>query len=416
MSHDPREGSVPTSGLPPLARVERIARPVSMPEYYQASVGASGRTLEQARENGFCVEAEGQLPAARWQAALDAVTRDNPGARLRMLDEGRRARWDSDGLPPRLRLVDDSDWDGRSDVGAEVIYATPLALATGPTVELLVIARPAGRSLLVVRSLHAVMDGLGTLHFLHELFRALRGEPLLGTNAAFSDVDLMRSVGVTRTTSKHVKTVALTGLPHGDDVGDTWRRLSLGKPRKNQLGLVAEAVAEFTHRHTTLPALIAVPVDLRRHAPELRSTANYATMLLVRLDPGEGGDAFKQRLKAMLEAKMDAVYPRFLDLVRWFSLARLDLMASRTAKNYRTRKPLETAVISNLGRQDAGLLGCDGFRATRFFVIPLKGSVFLAMACIADELELTINVPRVLASDGRLDAFLELLVAKLGAP
>jgi NRPS condensation-like uncharacterized protein len=172
-------------------------------------------------------------------------------------------------------------------------------------------------------------------------------------------------------------------------------------------------VAEFTHRHTELPALIGVPVDLRRHLPGLCSTANYATMLLVRLDKGEGGEPFRQRLKDMLEQKMDAVYPRFLDLFRWLSLSRLDRIGSRSPKNYRTRRPLETAVISNLGRQDAMLLGTDELRATRMFVIPLKGSVFLTMICIADEVELTLNLPRVLASDGRFEAFVAFLLDKL---
>lgn len=404
----------PRYALPPLAPQTRIARPVSTPEYYHASVATSGRTLEARRENGFCVEGAGQLPAGRWQAALDAVAAANPGTRLRMIGEGRKARWDSDGLPPVLKVLEHCDWDGRSGDHMEAVYATPLPLDTGPTVELVVIHRPGNRSTLVARSHHAVFDGMGSMHFLQELFRALRGERLLGTNAAFSDVDLMLSVGAKRSTSKHVKTAALTGQPQGEEKGDEWRRISLGKPVKNQLARVADAISTFMRQHSpTLPVLIGVPVDLRRHAPGLLSTANYTNMLLVKVDPGQGGEQFRQRLKEMLDQKMETVYPRILEITKWFSLSRLDRLLSRSEKNYRTKKALETAVISNLGKQDGALLSCEGFTTDRMFVVPIKGSIFTGMICIGDEVELTINMPKVLGGNGRFDAFVEHLLKTL---
>lgn len=404
----------PRRVLPPLQAQTRIARPVSTPEYYHASVATSGKTLEVRRENGFCVEAQGQLPTERWQAALDAVAVVNPGCRLRMIGTGRKSRWDSDGKPPVLKVLEHCDWDGRSGDHMEAVYGTPFSLEDGPTVELVVIHRPGNRSLLVLRSHHAVFDGMGCMHFLQELFRALRGERLLGTNAAFSDVDLMLSVGAKRSTSRHVKTAALTGAPQGDEKGDEWRRISLGKPVKNQLARVADAIVTFMRQHSPqLPVLIGVPVDLRRHAPGLLSTANYTNMLLVRVDPGEGSEQFRLRLKEMLDQKMEAVYPRILEITKWFSLARLDRMLSRNEKNYRTKKAIETAVISNLGKQDGALLSCDGFTTDRMFVVPIKGSIFTGMICIGDEVELTINMPRVLASNGRFDAFVSHLLRAL---
>lgn len=404
----------PRFTLPPLAPVSRISRPVSTPEYYHASVASSGRTLEITRENGFILEGDGRVPVEQWMAALQAVSAINPGARLRMVGK----RWESDGLPPRLRVIDEgapnSDWDGRNSDRADFLYETPFPLDTGPTVELLVIHQPANKTLMVLRSHHAVMDGMGSMHFFLELFRALRGEPLVGTNAAFSDTDLMQSVGATKSTSKHLKTTAMTGRPQGDEPGDEWRRVSLGAPKKNQLARVADAVAEFARQHSPqLPLSIGVPVDLRRHAPGLNSTANYTNMVLVGLEPGEGGEAFRLRLKEMLDQKMETVYPRILEIFKWFSLRRLDLMLSRKEGNYRTKKALETAVISNLGRHEAAPLSGGGFKVEKFYVIPIKGSIFFGMACVNDEVELTLNIPRVLASHGRFDAFVEHLKLRL---
>jgi len=41
------------------------------------------------------------------------------------------------------------------------------------------------------------------------------------------------------------------------------------------------------------------------------------------------------------------------------------------------------------------------------FVIPPKGSAFIAFTSVDGHMELSLNLPRVLASDGRLDAFVE---------
>jgi hypothetical protein len=324
-----------------------------------------------------------------------------------MIGEGNSARWDSAGLPPRLRIVENCSWDARSDHGSDFLYETPLPLDTGPTIELVVIPRPGNRSLLVLRCHHAVIDGTGSAYFLQELFRALRGEPLCGTNAAFSDVDLMLSVGATRSTSRHVRTVAVTGHPQGEERGDVWRCISLGKPGKNFMPRIAGAVASFAHTRTDLPVLIMVPVDLRRHAPGLQSTMCYATALVVRLDKGEGSEEFKRQLHEMIDARMETVYPRILELAKLLPRPWLDRMLSRTESNYRTKKPLETVVISNFRGHQSTEMGCASFRSERMFVIPPKGSAFIAFTSVDGHMELSLNLPRVLASDGRLDAFVE---------
>jgi hypothetical protein len=402
-------------GLLPLAPLHAISRPLSLPEYYHASVGASPKTLERPREGIFVLCGEGRLPIERWQAALDLAAAANPGARLRMVGARHRACWRSDGQPPRLRALEHCGWDIQSQAGADFIWSTPLPLATGPTIELIVAPLQEGRTLLILRALHAVVDGAGMLHFLRELFRALRGEPLLGSNAHFSDVELMCSLDVHHSTSRHVKTMWLTGTPQGDERGDEFRRITLGAGGKNLLPRVAAAMAEFAHRHDEeRPAVIAVPVDLRRHVPGILATTNFANMLLVPLHKGEGAEVFRERLHAMLAARMDAFYLPTLDLFRHLPLPWMDRLLSRTQSNYRKRKPLETAVISNVGRHDAVTFSCPGFTLEEMMVLPLPGTAFSTLCGVGDRVEMLVNLPRVLAGQGRFDALIAHLRQRLG--
>jgi hypothetical protein len=388
----------------PLAPLSAIDRPLSLPEYYHASIGSSRHTLEQPRMQGFYLHGRGRLSAEQWRGALDQVAAANPGARLRMVGRLWWARWRSDGPPPLLRILDHCNWDLRSSRGAEFIDAVPLSLRQGPAIELVVSHHDDGSTLVALRCHHAVTDGIGNMHLLEELFRALRGEALLGSNAGFSDTDLMLSVGGKVIKTPQLQINWLTGDPQGDEQGDEWRRISLGPPGKNLLARTAAAMAEFHHRHSELPALFAVPVNLRRHVPGIRAMTNFSNMLRVPLYRGDGPEQFTQRLKEMLALRMETAYARVLDLFKLLPFSWIDRMLSRTARNYRSKKALETAVISNLGRWDSAVLSCPGFSTECIFLKPLGGSVFSTLICVDDRLEMTLNLPKVLAGGGRFDA------------
>ncbi len=389
-----------------------LQRPLSGIEYYHASVGTSAISQEPERRVVVVLTGRAQdtLTSARLQAALDQVVAVNPGLRLRLQGVLGWTRWTSDGLPPRL-LTLPLDWDGLSDVGTEPLLARPLDLRTGPTVELLWSPRSDGRDRLILRSVHAIMDGMGALFTLQELFRALRGEPLIGTRAAFSDVDLMRAVQAARPANTpaaaklaHEPAQALTGRPTPDVPGDQWRRFSLGPPTDQTLARVAVALAHYHHQHHTGPAVIGIPVDLRSHCPGLTSTLNFSSMVLVRLLPGEGPAVFRERLKAQLAAGADVGMGRVMSLLRWFPMRLLDRLLGRTTRNLNHRKPLETAVISWLGRINPADYRAPDWETDDLIVLPLAGSVFTVLSCWDDELTLMVNLPNNLATDGRFDA------------
>ncbi len=399
--------------LPPLAQLTSISRPLSVLEYYHACIGSCRYTLEVPREVVFVLRGEGALSIQQWQQALDRVVEVNPGTRLRMVGKCLGARWQSDGLPPRLRALERCDWDVQSDRGSEFIQATRLPLDSGPTIELIVAPQPDKGSLLILRALHAVMDGGGGIHFLHELFRALRGERLLGSNAGYSDIDLMRSIGKVRSPDWFDKTARPTGNPEGGEIGDEFRRISLGPPRKNLLAKVAVAMAEFAHQYSDLPVLIAVPVDLRMLEPALLATTNFSNVLFVHLEKGEGIENFTSKLQTMLAQSLEEGYQGASDIFKLLPLPWLDLLVSRSRINYRRRKPLETAVISNLGCQDSASLSCPGFHLSDMVALPQPGSAFATLAGVDNRVDLILNLSKVLASNGRFDALMAHLQRRL---
>lgn len=404
------------SKLPPLQTQHALSRPVSASEYYHASVGTSARTLEQPRHVVFMLRGVmlAELDAAALAQAIAQVAQVNPGIRLRWQGCLGFSRWTSDGVLPRLRIVDDCDWDGRSSQGTDFLDEQDLSLTHGPCAEFIWVRQAGSRGILVLRSLHAVMDGMGGMHLLAELFRALRNETLLGSNAVFSDADLMRAMKVP--TIKHLpyETCALTGAARGDCVGDDWWRLSLGPVQPRLLSKVALALTEFAHQFSDLPVRIAIPADLRRHVPGLMASTNFSNMLFVHLPKGALPGEFDAQLQAQILARQEAAYPAIYDWLRWLPLTWFDYLLGRRLSNFNTRKPVETVVISNMGKIDLTTLVCPYFAADDCVVPPMPGNAFVVLYSLNNQIEIMLGLPRILSGQGRRRALTDWLVARFG--
>ena len=85
---------------------------------------------------------------------------------------------------------------------------------------------------------------------------------------------------------------------------------------------------------------------------------------------------------------METYYPRIVEVFKLLPLSWIDRMLSRTLKNYRSKRALETAVVSNLGRFDPAVLSCPGFQPERAIVMPVFGSVFSTLICVGEEVEM----------------------------
>jgi NRPS condensation-like uncharacterized protein len=270
----------------------------------------------------------------------------------------------------------------------------------------------------LLRTPHAVMDGMGVLHLFQELFRALRGEPLLGTNAPFSDVDLMRAV-----TSEGWKgegggegPIPLTGGAQGTSFGDVWQRLTLpARPQQNLMGRVAEVATRYAWTFGPGPVRIAVPVNLRRHLPGLRSTMNFSGLMHVGMSSGETADDFRRKVREGLEQNRDAAYPAVAECIRYLPFGWLDRLTGRTSENYLRRKLFETVLITNLGVIDMAPFTCPEFEPDNYYSLPVMGNSFISLSASGGHLNFVVGMPAIYASAGRLERFLDLLRKEFSA-
>ena len=285
-------------------------------------------------------------------------------------------------------------------------------LTEGPAAELILVKRSPMGPFVVFRASHAVMDGRGAYHFLSELFRALRGEPLLGSNAEFSALDIMRKAAPPKP-SKHDRRIDWpTGGARGNDTTIESRTVVIEGSTSNIVGRLAAAIAEYTHRHSSRDALIAVPVDLRRHVPGILSTANYTGMLFVPMKKGEGPDEFRQKLRALLSEKKEAYHIRMASILKLIPFKWLDRIMDKGGRKKLLTSPMHTAMVSKVGHVDRDQFSFDGFQLRRYFGFGNHPGMVGVMGTDAG-IELNINLPAAVASNGRFDDFVSYLRRRL---
>lgn len=376
-------------------------RRVSCIEYYHACVGRSRQTLDVPREIVCVLRGYGapfDLP--RWQAALNAASAVNPGVRLLMRGAMLRSRWSSAGPQPRVRHVVGHRWNGLSDTGSQFIHDVCLDVRSGPVLEL--ILAEGEENLVVLRVLHAVMDGQGAMFFLQELFRALRGERLIGTNTVVSDEEVMLRQRRSLNGKLPGQPLPVTGGPIGTERGDCWRRLVVNGPVDAVLARVILGVARRALRGGE-PVRIALPVSLRRHIAEITTTMNLTSMIHIEVGGADSVVSVREKINAALLEGRELCLPTAIRAIKLLPLRVLDRLVSRTEKNYMRQPLLETAVVSNVGRFSSADFCCDLFTAEELFVLPAAGNTMAVICSLDDRISVSIGTKNIFASGGRLD-------------
>ncbi|MEU1626727.1 non-ribosomal peptide synthetase [Streptomyces sp. NPDC020096] len=304
------------------------------------------------------VEGNGGLRADKLTRAVAVASAANPGARLVRADK----RWVDSGKAPEVRVLDEEpfNWE-RLDSPALRAELTD----SGPTCEVLLF--PGASATVVFRAAHAVMDGRGLLMWATDVFRVLRGIDPLGATSTVNSEDLIRAICAPDAPPPVAESPTLEfASPLGprtpNSPGTLWRRRTVDG---THLGATAKVIAALATAYG--PGRFLVPVDLRRHTPDIRSTATLAQALQLDVRAGDGWEEVqREMLTAMAERRelTAGADPVIMGLPLPLLRAGSEAMDKEAAENdaYTGR-----AFVSHLGAVDLDELSSDSFRATAVY-------------------------------------------------
>ncbi|MFI9565159.1 non-ribosomal peptide synthetase [Streptomyces rishiriensis] len=325
----------------------------------------------------YVVEGAGTLDERRLAEAVTRASQASPGTRLvrdgRLLVDG--------GLPPRVRVMEAGSFDGRLLHSPALRH--PLR-SPGATFEVLLFpggtkgSESAGeRTALVFRASHGVTDARGLMLWVEDVFRVLQGSEPSGAPSTVSRDEFLESLElpgglppISRNVGELVWPSPLGPVPRKPS-GTLWRRRSVDGSHPAATAKVAAAVAGMYGPDGA--GRFLVPVDLRRHAPEIRSTAWLSQAFVLDVTAGDSWQEVHGRaLKALADGAELAVRtdPKMLKtplpLIRAFSSA----VGRASARKNRCSA---LSLVTHLGIHDLASFGCDGFTATALYTLGATG-------------------------------------------
>ncbi|GAA1539946.1 hypothetical protein GCM10009827_069090 [Dactylosporangium maewongense] len=327
------------------------------------------------------VEGTGALDPCRLAAAAAAASEACPGTRL-----ARKGReWVDTGRPPAVRTAK----AGGVPVHRLPELQEPLLHRGGPTCEVLHVEGPTPA--VVFRASHAVMDAGGVLLWAGDVFRALRGEPLVGATDTVTEVDLLPPLTQKPTPPGLQYPALLGGRAPGKERRTLWLRRSVDGYHPGLIARLATTIAPLCGDGD---AQFAVPVNLRRYAPQTRSTASLSHSLPFTVPAGQDWEATHERLLTMLAEERDAqarLDPAVLKIPQ--PVLRLINGALESKATKQNRYPSH-ASLAHLGRVDVEEFSTASFAATALYSLsssPAGGPVELDVVECAGHTEIMLS-------------------------
>lgn len=363
--------------------------------------------------NQYVLEGLGELSLMEWRSAVEEAAKHNPGVRLRLRGFWGGRHWDTDGEYPRVIKVN-STWSGDSDLGAE-FHGAALNCRVGPCAEVVLIESGEPHlSRVVFRTHHALMDGNATLYWIHEVFRALRNEPLLGSESDQNEWELAKK---TASPDYAIETKPWLNVPPkvfngsskneiGPDIsGCNWIAIKSECNVARVLPRLIKCLSDMARENDPEGSVIfRIPSDLRRLLPSEQSyqLGNMVGALDLEIfDHEEANDIYKKILAGVFKKADLSIYPKNLALVNWMPRSSFKPNPKHLKRLRKEDRCDLSGTVTHMGKIENKNLSYPDFRLTRIFAIPvpLEGvSVSIVLIESENGLNICLSVPRALAS------------------
>ncbi|MGK8522885.1 peptide synthetase [Nocardia asteroides] len=358
----------------------------------------------------LAVHGEGSLDPVALQRAVDVASAAAPGTRL-VRDGG---DWVDSGLAAAVRVV--PEWSLDYDaLEHDAVLNSPIGPTPDRTTEVLLLT--GAQTTVVFRAFHGVMDGMGMRMWVDDVFRALRGHPPVGAADPVADAELVARIGAPGRPTLVLPTFpAPTGPGRQDPAAPRWllRHRTIEATGK---GIVAR-VAAVLAAESPVKSRFMIPVDLRRHDPALRSTANLALPLFLDVSPGESWETISARMRAGLRDKRELNQLDNGKLSRFPATVIRGVLRGSNWLGARLNRNMVSATVSHMGAFDLDEMALPDWTPTTMRVLPQhSGAMPLLFAMVESrgKLELTVSCRNGAGIEPRLEALLDKITARLEA-
>jgi len=360
------------------------------------------------------IEGNGSVDIPELQDAVDRAAAANPAIRVRLRGVLGFSRWVDSGIAPQVRLLPLATWDGKSEIGAPFLQEKLDALRGGPVADVLVVPCMDGKTRMVFRTVHAAIDGRGLMHWMAEVFRALRWETLQGSSSRLIDLEVQaeyagRVVNQTPASISCIPVVPPSACGQ-DEIHYVWRRVVLDRGVSQLLPKTAVFLAAWARRHAMGEVGFTIPIDfrgLRTQEMGLGNLTGYVRLLVPQDATPRGIIA---QLHAQIRAFVDCRERPGIRKLYWKPIPVLvrALLPAIPTLLYTVNPGLPTGGIVSMGNLKLSDGSYPGFDATMIFGIPgTVGKLNVVFLNFPGCASVVFSAPAPFNAEGQLDELVE---------
>ena len=357
------------------------------------------------------LEGQGTPSPESLYEALRLSTEANPGSSLRLDQSGDAPRWVV-GPEPSLTIVEAPEFTGDSGEFAPFLM-WPLDSYTGPSCELLFV-HGKNSNYLVFRAVHAVMDGQGTLLWVKDFMRCLRGEDPIGHKSVLSVDELIREIKTDPRPAPKSDALHPFGPAKPKTRGQFhWRRVKVERGLDSAtVGRIAVGLSERARRSQEGTVRINLPTDLRHYRPDELTTGNFFNSLFIEIAPGGAAEMVGLKVVQMLY-KHEGKKP--VGIFATEEVGSLDLHRTKVlwdlAHLHDTGQYTFSATLSHLGNLNPADFSAPSFETNTAFFVPLVGDsgCVVSVNGFGDHCVACVGLSDRFTDNGQLEEFSELV-------
>jgi NRPS condensation-like uncharacterized protein len=369
--------------------------------------------------NQFLSQGSGTIDKDKLTDALRQAADANPGIKLRLKGFWGWRYWDDQGAYPVVEEIDAPDWDGMSSehcprLGQYIdVRKDPLCQAS------IIYAKQ--DVYLLFRTHHAITDGRGTVHFLMDAFRIMRGEQPVGSASKLTEWDIaMREERPPRPVAEG-DCLAVTPFPsRPHERGCRWQRFVWNGDKNKLTAKIMFALAQLAWENNGEgKVLIRIPADLRRYLKDDEgiTVGNCSGALDFEVKPDSSLNQIRSQLVKAMRNKEDlSPFEEKQKIARWLPPSMFRNNPAMLHRTHEQRRYRMTAIITNLGDVDLTPFTLTTYQPKELFGVPIgleNRPVYVGAASQGNDTGIMVGIPKALADQAQLQQFCEALGEKL---
>lgn len=369
--------------------------------------------------NQFFVHGQGHIDRQKLQDALRQAALANPGMRIRLQGYWGWRYWDDNGLMPVVEEIDAPEWDGMSSENCPRL-GDAIDPRKDPLVQVSMI-HAAGDLFLLFRTHHAMCDGRGAVHFMHDVFRVLRGEQPLGSASKLTEWDIaMREKRPPRPVVEGDCLPVFNCEKNLSERGCRWQRFYWDGDQNRLTAKLLFVLAQLAREnHGDGKVLFRIPADLRRYMKDDEgfTVANCTGALDLDITADTTLNQIRSQIvKAMRQKEDLSPFADKHGMARWLPASMFRQSAESLQKLHISARYRMTGILSYMGDVGEELFHLKEFTPKTLFAAPIpfeNRPIFVGASTQGKITNIFVSAPKALISQQDLQAFCQVLSQRL---